>query len=182
MLLGKPMEFRQEFVRPSVAYVANKEMPAAKKPFGFQRAAPGRPLGVGTDGDARKPPEGWQSALTFLMDRKGASAESCGTSSSGMETTPSDLFDRCLEPCAAVRVFNGKSHPHPVASGQLASVPMPTPRCPHCDRPMSLAPQSLRPIFGDICAFECSPCDHTLLIKVPLDPTQHAGQISSQDN
>jgi len=47
---------------------------------------------------------------------------------------------------------------------------------------MSLAPQSLRPIFGDICAFECSPCDHTLLLKVPLDPTQHAGQISLQDN
>jgi hypothetical protein len=176
-LLGKPTEFRQEFVRPSVAYVTNKEMPAAKKPFRFQRAAPGRSSGLGPTVTRESRLKGWQSASTFLMDRKGASAESCGTSSSGMETTASDLFDWCLEPCAAIRVFDGKSHP-----GQFASVPMSTPRCPHCDRPMSLAPRSLRPIFRDICAFECPPCYHTLLIKVPLDPTQHAGQISLQDN
>jgi hypothetical protein len=41
------MEFRQEFVRPSVVYLTNKEMPAAEKPFRFQRAAPGRPPGLG---------------------------------------------------------------------------------------------------------------------------------------
>jgi hypothetical protein len=175
MLLGKPMEFRQKFVRLGVAYVTKNAR--RQKPFRFQRAAPGRPLGFGPTVTRESRLKGWQSALTFLMDRKGASAESCGTSSSGMETTPSEFFDRCLEPCAAVGVFDGKSHP-----GEFASVPMSTPRCPHCDRPMSLAPQSLRPIFGDICAFECSPCDHTLLIKVPLDPTPHAGQISSQDN
>jgi hypothetical protein len=45
MLLGKPKKFRQEFVRPNAAYVTNKEMPAAKKPFRFQRASAGRPLG-----------------------------------------------------------------------------------------------------------------------------------------
>src|ERR1700722_8319420 len=51
------------------------------------------------------------------MDRKGASAESCGTSSSGMETTASDLFDGCLEPCAVVRVPVGRSHPQSIRFG-----------------------------------------------------------------
>jgi hypothetical protein len=112
MLLGKPMEFRQEFVRQSVAYV--KKMPAAKNHSAFSEQRRGVHLELGPTVTRESRLKGWQSALTFLMDRKGASAESCGTSSSGMETTPSDLFDRCLEPCAAVRVFNGKSHPHPV--------------------------------------------------------------------
>ena len=85
-----------------------------------------------------------------------------------------ESFLACLEPCAATRVFDWKTW-------SIPSVPMSTPRCPHCDQPMSRAPRSLRPIFGDISAFECPPCDHILLIKVPLDPTQHVGQISSQD-
>jgi hypothetical protein len=111
------MEFRQEFVRPSVAYVTNKEMPAAKKPFRFQRAAPGRSSGLGPTVTRESRLKGWQSASTFLMDRKGASAESCGTSSSGMETTASDPFDGCLEPCAVVRVSEERSHPQSIRFG-----------------------------------------------------------------
>ena len=125
MLLGKPMEFRQEFVRPSVAYVTNKEMPAAKKPFGFQRAAPGRPLGVGTDGDARKPPEGLPIGFNVPDGPEGRVSGELLNVLFGHGNNASDLFDRCLEPCVAVRVFNGKSHPHPVNS--LRS------QCPHQD-------------------------------------------------
>jgi hypothetical protein len=48
----------------------------------------------------------------------------------------------------------------------FAPGPLSAPRCPHCDRPMSCAPRSLRPIFGNICVFECPPCDYTLLINI----------------
>jgi hypothetical protein len=84
MLLGKPMEFRQEFVRQSVAYV--KKMPAAKNHSAFSEQRRGVHLELGPTVTRESRLKG--SALTFLMDRKGASAESCGTSSSDMETTP----------------------------------------------------------------------------------------------
>ena len=58
MLLGKPMEFRQEFVRPSVAYVTNKEMPRRQKTIPLSASSARAFIWVGTDGDARKPPEG----------------------------------------------------------------------------------------------------------------------------
>ena len=56
-MLGKPMEFRQEFVRPSVAYVTNKEMPRRQKTIPLSASGARASTWVRTDSDARKSPE-----------------------------------------------------------------------------------------------------------------------------
>jgi DNA-directed RNA polymerase subunit RPC12/RpoP len=39
------------------------------------------------------------------------------------------------------------------------------PQCPQCDSAMIIGPKPLKRIFGDVRAFECVPCEFTILLE-----------------
>ena len=54
------------------------------------------------------------------------------------------------------------------------------PNCPECETTMVRAAKPLHRIFGDVRAFECSPCGYTLLLKYPFEPMPSAQSIGLQ--